>query len=360
MYVGSTGERGVHQMVFEIAERAVREVVVGRARSVAITLTADGGVRVADDGPGVPVEAAGHTDGPGLETLLTSSAGGTEPFSRHAVHLGRYGIGPCVTNALSRRLTAEVRRDGLRWVQEYARGRAITEPTAAGPATDSGTTITFWPDADIFRTVRCSPAVLARSFRELAFLNRSLDVRLTDEQSPGGCRPQRFRFPGGAREFVAFLDACSGTPRHPEVIGVQREDARMAGSVEVALRWCDGHEGKILGFANSRPTTEGGTHLVGFREGVAAAISAYAREGRMLAASDPDLDADRITEGLTAVVSVKLDRPEFLGSTLGVLGGADVRSGVARAVHEHLGTWLKTHPEQGAAVVDRVLRRAGT
>ncbi|MEV6379987.1 DNA gyrase subunit B [Streptomyces sp. NPDC051773] len=358
MYVGSTGERGVHGLVFEIAERSVRDVVAGRARSVGITLMADGGVRVTDDGPGVPVEAAGHTDGPGLETLLTGSTGRTGPVDRHDPHLGLFGVGPSVTNALSSRLTAEVRRDGIRWVQEYARGRAITEPTAAGAVTGSGTTVTFWPDADIFPAVRCSSAVLTERFRELAFLNRRLDLRLTDEQSPGGSRSERFRFPGGAADFVAFLDEeCSGTPLHPDVIGVEREDARMAGTVEVALRWCEGHGEEIRGFANSRPTSEGGTHVTGFRDGLTAAIDDYARGRRLLTASDPGLGADRITEGLTAVVSVKLDRPEYPGATRELLGGADVRAGVAEVVREGLGAWLEAHPEQARAVVGHVLRR---
>lgn len=183
MYVGSTGERGLYQMLFEVADRAVNEVVAGRAGSVDVVLTADGGVRVADDGPGLPVEAAGHTGGPGLETLLTGMTTRESPDDRHAVHLGLFGIGPFVTNALSSRLTAEVRRDGVRWVQEYTRGVAVTRPTAAGPTTRSGTTIAFWPDADVFETVQYSSTVLADRFRELAFLNRGLDISFTDERS---------------------------------------------------------------------------------------------------------------------------------------------------------------------------------
>lgn len=212
MYVGSTGERGLYQMLFEVADRAVNEVVAGRAGSVDVVLTADGGVRVADDGPGLPVEAAGHTGGPGLETLLTGMTTRESPDNRHAVHLGLFGIGPFVTNALSSRLTAEVRRDGVRWVQEYTRGVAVTRPTAAGPTTRSGTTIAFWPDADVFETVQYSSTVLADRFRELAFLNRGLDISFTDERSPGESRSARFRFPGGTRDFVAFLDSRTEPP----------------------------------------------------------------------------------------------------------------------------------------------------
>ncbi|WP_310727946.1 ATP-binding protein [Streptomyces sp. N2A] len=354
MYVGSTGKRGLHQLVFEVADRAVNEVLASLAGSVDVTLTPDGGVRVADDGPGVPIETAGDTGG--LEALLTRMPAGAEPGGRHAVLLGLFGIGPCVTNALSSHLTAEVRREGVCWIQEYARGVALTPPTAAGPTTGSGTTIAFRPDADIFGTAKCSFAVLTERFRELCFLNRDLDITLTDERPLGESRSVRLRFPGGARDFVAFLDAQAGAPVHPDVIGFEQEDPRMAGTVEVALRWCNSREERVRSFANSRPTPEGGTHAVGFRDGVTAAVNAYVRKRRLMTAADTDLSPDRIGQGLTAVVSVKLDQPEFHGATHGILGGGAVRTCVAEAVREHLGTWLEGHPEQAAAVLGRIIR----
>ncbi|MEU2389699.1 hypothetical protein [Streptomyces sp. NPDC007369] len=269
-----------------------------------------------------------------------------------------FGTGPCVTNALSSRTRAEVRRNGVHWVQEYARGVATTPPTAAGPTTGSGTIIAFWPDTDIFGTAECSFAVLSERFRELAFLNRGLDISITDERSSGGSRSVRHVFPGGARDFVTFLDAQAEAPVHPDVISFEREDPQMAGTVEVALRWGGSREERLRGYANSEPTPEGGTHTAGFRDGVAAALNAHAREWRLLTATTPDLSVDQIVEGLTAVVSVKLDRPEFTGSTHGVLGGAAVRAGVANAVQQHLGAWLHEHPEQAAAIVDRIIRGA--
>ncbi|MER5688561.1 DNA gyrase subunit B [Streptomyces sp. NPDC002205] len=353
MYVGSTGERGLHELVFNVADRPVNEVLAGRVGSVDVTLTPDGGVRIADDGPGIPFEseAAG---GPGLEARLTRVHAGTEPGVRHDVALDLYGRGLGVTNALSSRLTAEVQREGTRWIQEYARGVAVTRPTAARPATGSGTTIAFLADPDIFGTAEFSFTALAKRFRELAFLNRDLDITLTDERPPRQSRSERFRFPGGARDFVAFLNAQAGAPVHPDVFGFERKDPRMAGTLEVALWWCGSHEERVVSFANSRPTPGGGTHMVGFRDGLAAAVNTYAREQRLLTAADPDLSADRIGEGLTAVVSVKLDHPEFLGSTGGVLGNATVRPCVAEAVREHLSSWLETHPEQASAVVGRI------
>lgn len=357
MYVGSTGQRGLHQIVFVIAGRAVNEVLAGRASTVDVTLTPDGGVRVADDGPGVPVEAAGDIGGPGLEVLLTQMYPGAEPGGRDAVAMSLFGVGPCVTNALSSRLTAEVRRKGVRWIQEYAHGVALTQPSIAGPTTRSGTTIAFWPDSDIFETVEYSFAVLAERFRELAFLNRSLDISLTDERSPSGSRSVRCRFPGGARDFVAFLDAQARASLYSDVIGFEREESRIAGAVEVALRWRDSHEERLHSYANSEPTPYGGTHVAGFRDGLAAAVNAYAREGRLLAKAAPDLSADQICKGLTAVVSVKLDRPEFSGSTRRMLGSAAVHATLSEAVREHLGTWLARHPEQAAAILDGIIHR---
>lgn len=362
MYVGSTGERGVRQMVFEVAGRAVNEVLADRARRVDVTLTRDGGVRVADDGPGVPVEAAGHTRGPGLETLLTRAEFTPDQGDRHTAILAPLGIWPSVTNALSSRLTAEVRREGTHWVQEYARGVALGPPAARGRATDSGTTLTFWPDTDIFAAREYSFPALEERFRELALLNRGLNISLTDERPasrPGTARAVRFRFDSGARDFVGLLDAEAGTPVHPEVIWFEREDPRMAGTVEVALRWSDSRDERVRSFANSAPTPQGGAHVAGLYDGVAAAVDACARARHPVSEPGPRSGARRIGEGLTAVVSVKLDRPEFHGSTRGELGGAAVRAGVEAAVRKRLGTWLEDHPEQADAILRRTGRRAG-
>jgi DNA gyrase subunit B len=357
MWVGSTGERGLHQMVFEVVGRAVNQVLAGGSGSgfVDVTLTSDGGVRVADDGPEGLFEAAGDADGPDLEALLTSFHAGPELSGRHITDLGQFRAGLFAANALSSRLTAEVRREGVRRVQEYARGVAVVPPAAVGPATGNGTTIAFWPDTEIFETTRCSFAVLAERFRQVAFLNRGLGISLTDERPAGGARAVSFRFPEGVRDFVAALDAETGAALGADVIGFEREDPRMAGTMEVALLWTGSREERMRSFANSLATHEGGTHVDGFRDGVAAAVTAYARE-RGLPAADPDPRADRICRGLTAVVSVKLDRPEFLGATRGLLGNTDVRDCVAEAVREHLGNWFEEEPERAGEFVDRIAR----
>lgn len=353
MYIGSTGERGLHNLVYQVADRAVNEVLAGRASRVDVALIPDGGVRVADDGPGVRFEDA--EDGRvGLEGQLTRMLFGVSAGAPRYPLLGFCGVGLLIVNALSSRLLAEVRHDGVRRSQEYERGVAATAPTDAGPAAGAGTVITFWPDAEIFKTTQCSFDVLAQRFQELAFLNQDLDISLADERRPSEPRPVRFRFPGGVRDMVAFLDKQAAAPADHEIIGFEREDPHMSGTMEVAWRWHGSAHRCMRSFANSRPTPDGGTHVVGFRDGVVAAVSAYAREQQLLTATAPDFDANRIDEGLTAVVSVKLEHPEFEGSTRGRLGNAPVRACVRQAVQEHLASWLRAHPQQAAAIIDRL------
>ncbi|MFI6276966.1 DNA gyrase subunit B [Streptomyces sp. NPDC050988] len=356
MWVGSTGERGLHQLVFDVVGRAVNQVLARGGGSVAVTLTPDGGVRVTDDGTGGPFEAVGNTLGPDLEALLTGFPAGPEPSGRHIAEVGHLGGGLFVANALSSRLTAEVPSEGGRRIHEYARGVEVTPSATTGSATGSGTTVAFWPDSEIFQTTRCSFAVLAERFRQVAFLNRGLGISLTDERPTGGeARAVSFRFPEGVRDFVAALHAETGAAVHPDVIGFEREDPRMAGAMEVALLWCGSREERMRSFANSRATHQGGTHVEGFRDGVAAAVTAYAR-AHGLPAAEPDPGADRICRSLTAVVSVKLDRPEYLGATRGLLGNTDVRGCVEEGVREHLGDWFEENPERAAEFVGRIVR----
>lgn len=352
MYVGSTGERGLRELVFAVSERAVMEILAGRAGRLEVILRSDGGVRVVDDGPGIRVEGEGDADSPGLEAVLTRPGTGGRLDSTRSY----FGVGPDIANALSSRLVAEVQRDGVRWVQEYVRGVALAPPARTGPTAGSGTTVAFWPDAEIFGATELSYDGLAERFRELAFLNRGVGISLTDERHPGEPRAERFRFPGGARDFVTFLDGRGEEPVHPEVVGVTREEPGMAGMMDVAWRWHRSPEPRVRAFANCRPTPGGGTHQLGFLDGVAAAVNTYARERRLLTANDPELDADLVARGLTAVVSVSLERAEFEGSTCDRLGNTAVRACVARAVEERLGRWLAEYPAGAAAVVDRILR----
>ncbi|MFF2365186.1 DNA gyrase subunit B [Streptomyces sp. NPDC058122] len=371
MYVGSTGERGLRHLVFDVVERAANEALAGQGGRIDVTLTDDRGVRVADRGPGVPVEAAGHTDGPGLEDMLTRLR--TYPRSlrgRHTLAMSALRTEPAVVNALSSRLRVEVRRGGGRWVQEYTRGVAVAPPALVGATTGSGTIITFWPDADIFETTQPSFTDLANRFREVAALNRDLTLSLTDESDRDESRSAVFRFSDEERDLVAALGMETGSRVHPDVIAFEEEDTRMAGTAEVSLRWCDSPEGSVLSFANSIRTYEGGTHETGLRDGVTAAVDAYAREHLLSTAAVPRLSFEHIGRGLTAVVSVKLDGPEFYGATRTRLGGdgdavhpgvrdsGAVHAGVRDAVRAHLGAWLNRHPEQAAAVIGRIIERS--
>ncbi len=346
MCIGSTDERGLRHLVLEIVERAAHEILAGRASRVEVTLMPHGGVGVADDGTGV------LTDGFDVPlTRLTACYGGR---GRHDVTAGFHGVGLSVVNALSSRMTAEVRQDGVSTVWEYARGVAVTPATAPEPTTGSGTAFMFWPDSEVFKTMEQSLEALADRFRELAFLNRTLDISLIDERDPAEPTSMRFRFPDGVRDFVAYLD---GEPSAPDIVGFELDNPGMEGEMEIAWRWTDSPEERIHSFVNSW-TTHGGTHERGLRDGIADAMNAYAREQRLLPKTDSDLDDNRIGEGMTAVVAVRLDHPELQGSTRGVLGNGPVRTCVREAVREHLRGWLDGRPEQAGALISRMVARA--
>ncbi|MFJ2514905.1 DNA gyrase subunit B [Streptomyces griseoviridis] len=368
MWVGSVGERGLHQLVFGAVDEAVNRILAIGGGSVDVTLTRDGGVQVWDDGTPTPFRAAegsGNTggdegpgaEGPGLDERLTSFHAGRGPDDRRTVFVGDFGVGLFVVNALSSRLTAETRDAGVRRVQEYAYGVAVAAPSTTEPATGTGTALAFWPDRGIFETTRCSFAVLAERLRQVAFLNPGLGISLTDERTAGAARSVRFRFPDGVRDFVAALDAESGPLVSSDVIGFARDDPRMAGSMQVALLWRGFGAERVLGFVNSLATPEGGTHLDGFRDGVTDAVAAIAGERGQLTTADSDPGAGLIGAGLTAVVSVCLDRPEILGATRGRLGNTAVRNCVREAVRECLREAFDERPELATEVVERVVRR---
>ncbi|MGW4379034.1 DNA gyrase subunit B [Kitasatospora sp. NPDC004531] len=297
MYIGSTGERGLHHLLDEVADSAMNEVLAGRARRVEVVLLADGSVRVDHDG----------TYREGLERQLTVMASHYWlRWDRHSIGMG---VSLFVVNALCDRLVAEERRDGVTIRQEYARGEPVAALHPTGPAEDTGTTITFRPDPEIFETVTFDHATLAERLRELALLNRELDLTLTDARGDAP-HTERFHAPDGVREFLAHLGADPA-----QAVVVERADHRMGGTMEIALAPAGDAEPKLAQFANSRPT-RGGTHVAGFRDGVTAALGANAR--------------------VTAVVSVKLDAPSFEGSVRDVLGNPEVRTCVAEAVRQAL------------------------
>ncbi|QIQ03610.1 DNA gyrase subunit B [Streptomyces liangshanensis] len=355
MWIGSTGARGLHGLVFEVVGRAVNQVLSGGGGRVDVTLTPDGCVRVADDGPVAPFEATRDADRPNLDALLTRMPTGPHPPAWNNEAVIHFTAGLLVANALSSRLTAETQGTGARrTVQEYARGVPAAPPTPVERPNGHGTVIEFWPDPKIFETTSCSFALLAERFRQIAFLNRSLAISLTDERPATGPRAVSFRFPHGVRDFVAALHAETGSPLPPDLIGFERYDPRIAGTMEVALLWSDAHEQRLRSYANGRPTPQGGTHVDGFRDALATAVTAFAREQGLLAPTDPDPHTDRIGKGLTAVVSVKLDHPEFVGATRRQLSNPEVRNRIEESVREHLTNWFREHPKSAQEIATRI------
>lgn len=355
MYIGSTGERGLHQLVFEVVSRAVDEHLAGRADTIDVTITADGAVRVADNGRGLPVEPDGATGKSVAELELTELSFGSGSPAGYRVSGGLSGLGLCVVNALSSRLTVEVRRDGFRWTQEYERGVPVTSLARTGETSGHGTTVEFLADADIFETARYSFAALSERFRELAFVNGGLALSLTDERPE---RPVRYHHADGLRDFVAHLNPYPPSLVHSPAIAFAAEDEDGTISVQVALQWNTRAPADIRFFANSTRTHEGGAHEAGFRAALASLLNDRARRQRLLSADDPDLTAEAVQDGLTAVVSVRLARPVFEGATRTRLRNPEADAYVGDVVREHLGDWLDRNPDQAGRIMRHIVNTA--
>ncbi|MEW1640397.1 ATP-binding protein [Streptomyces sp. NPDC093801] len=352
MYIGSTSERGLHQMVYEVVSYAVDEHLAGHADAIDVTLTADGGVRVADNGRGLPVEVREPGGKSAVERELTDLSSGSKPHTGYWVSGGLGGLGLCVVNALSNRLTVEVHRDGHRWTQEYENGTPVT-PLARNEETDQhGTTIAFWPDANIFETTHHSFATLSERLQELAFLNEGLTISLTDERPE---RPVRFHHTNGLRAYVARLNPYPPSLVHSPAITFESENQDKTISVQVAMEWDTWSPGELRSFANSTRTHEGGTHEHGFRTALTDLVNEYARQQGRLSADDKDITAAAVHDGLTAIVSVKLAHPVFEGCTRTRLGHPEAGVYVQRVVREHLTRWFDRNPNEAASVIRHIL-----
>ncbi|MFJ8563477.1 ATP-binding protein [Streptomyces sp. NPDC093514] len=353
MYVGSTGERGLHHMVYEVVSYAVDEHMAGHADAIDVTITADGGIRVADNGRGLPVDAEEPTGTSAVERELTELNFGSRPHAGYGVSGGLGGVGLCAVNALSSRLTVEVRRDGHRWTQKYEKGVAVTALTRKEETSEHGTTIAFLPDAGIFETGRFSFATLSERLQELAFLNGGLAVSLTDERPQ---RPVRHHHPDGLRAYVARLNPYPASHLHSPAIGFESENESRTISVQVAMQWNTWSPGELHSFANSTRTREGGAHEEGFRTALTDLVNDYARRHGLLSADDEDIPAEAVREGLTAVVSVKLAHPVFEGSTRTRLRNPDAGTYVQEVVRTHLADWLDHHQREAESIVRHILR----
>jgi len=355
MYVGSTDERGLHHLVYEVVDNSIDEALAGHCDSIGVTVHDDGSVSVTDDGRGIPVDTHEERDRPAVEVVMTVlHAGGKFDNKSYQVSGGLHGVGVSVVNALSERLTVEVKRDGALWRETFERGRpdGLERVRDLDPDERTGTTLRFWPDAEIFETLEFDYSTLVSRLRELAFLNSGVEITLDDERDDTG---DRFRYDGGIREFVAYLNETKA-PLHEDVIYFEDETDGI--HVEVATQATDELQGSIHAFANNINTREGGTHLTGFKTALTRVVNDYATDNDLLGDLDETLTGEDIREGLTAVISIKHPDPQFEGQTKTKLGNSEVRGVVESAVHEHLGTYFEEHPDVAEVIVAKAVEAA--
>ncbi|MFE9631718.1 DNA topoisomerase (ATP-hydrolyzing) subunit B [Streptomyces sp. NPDC006463] len=375
MYIGSTGERGLHHLVQEVVDNSVDEAMAGHADTIDVTILADGGVRVVDNGRGIPVGIVPSEGKPAVEVVLTVlHAGGKFGGGGYAVSGGLHGVGVSVVNALSTKVAVEVKTDGYRWTQDYKLG-VPTAPLAKNEETDEhGTSVTFWADGDIFETTDYSFETLSRRFQEMAFLNKGLTLTLTDERESAkatvgaddpdaeaaepAARTVKYHYEGGIVDFVTYLNSRKGELIHPTVIDVEAEDKERMLSVEIAMQWNSQYTEGVYSFANTIHTHEGGTHEEGFRAALTGLVNRYARDKKLLREKDDNLAGEDIREGLTAIISVKLGEPQFEGQTKTKLGNTEAKTFVQKVVHEHLNDWFDRNPNEAADIIRKSIQAA--
>jgi DNA gyrase subunit B len=357
MYIGSTGPRGLHHLIWEVVDNSVDEAMAGHCTRIDVTLLADGGVEVIDDGRGIPVEHVAKTKRSALTTVLTTlHAGGKFEQGAYTVSGGLHGVGVSVVNALSRRLEAEVRRGGSLYVQEFEDGSPRTkDPKKVKPIKKSGTTIRFWPSPVTFQeTTIFDYDIVASRLRETAFLNRGLQISLTDQRDEPA-RVEGFHYKGGLVDFVKHLNS-KRDPLHAHIIDLIDEggDAEL----EVAMQWTTSYTESVLSFANNINTHEGGTHEEGFRKALTKAINDFARTKGILKDKEENLTGEDVREGLTAVISVRVKEPQFEGQTKTKLGNTEIRSYVEKALNRKLPEWLERYSPEARRIVDKCVGAA--
>jgi DNA gyrase subunit B len=345
MYIGSTGPTGLHHLVYEIVDNSVDEAMAGYCTRIDVTLLADGGCRVVDDGRGMPVDNhPEYKNKSAAEVIMTVlHAGGKFGGEGYKISGGLHGVGASVVNALSSRLDVEIHRDGGKWLQHFAKGgKPQDKLTQVGASKKHGTTITFWPDETIFEETEFRAQTLIERLREMAFLSKGLEIRFRDERVDP-VLVQDFRFNGGISDFVRHLNA-SKEPLFKRVIAYTETGDDY--EVDVAMQWNTGFYEGIHSFANNIATTEGGMHEEGFKKALTNVVNRYARAKNLLKEKDPNLLGEDIREGLTAILSVKLRNPQFEGQTKAKLGNTEMRSQVEKATNEKLADWLEEHPSE--------------
>ncbi|WP_291531912.1 DNA topoisomerase (ATP-hydrolyzing) subunit B [Bifidobacterium sp. UBA4282] len=376
MYIGSTGPRGLHHLVYEIVDNSVDEALAGFASHIEVTILPGNGVRVDDDGRGIPVDIVEATGISGVETVMTKlHAGGKFGGGGYAVSGGLHGVGISVVNALSTRVDIEVRRQGYHWTQTYVDQKPTAplkqgEPMGAEEST--GTSVTFWADPAIFETTEYDFETLRSRFQQMAFLNKGLKISLTDlreidqagdEVAGDGDNPVEelhrsvtYRYENGIKDYVDYMvKSRKATPIEPDVIDFESEDLKIGISAEVAMQWTTAYSEAVRTFANTISTTEGGTHEEGFRAALTSLVNRYAREKNILKDKDENLSGDDVREGLIAVVSVKLTTPQFEGQTKTKLGNSEAKAFVQRVMTDKLGDWFDAHPTEAKNVIQKAI-----
>lgn len=385
MYIGSTGERGLHHLVYEVVDNSVDEALAGHADLIDVVIQKDGAVRVADNGRGIPVDEHPTEKKPTVEVVMTIlHAGGKFGGGGYAVSGGLHGVGISVVNALSTKVVTEVRRQGYRWHISYANGGKTVEPLTRGEATEeTGTTQTFYPDPEIFETVEFDFETLRARFQQMAFLNKGLTIRLTDERvsyegdelagdekkeelglnkvgaSKDGYKTVTYMYKQGLLDYVDFLNTSKKlTVVNEDIIAFETEDSERMMSLEVAMQWTTAYKESVHTYANTINTHEGGTHEEGFRTALTTLVNRFARDNKLLRDKDDNLTGEDVREGLTAVVSVKISEPQFEGQTKTKLGNSEAKAFVQREAMDQLGDWLDRNPATGKEIVRRAITAA--
>ncbi|MCE0536863.1 DNA topoisomerase (ATP-hydrolyzing) subunit B [Kineosporia rhizophila] len=367
MYIGSTGERGLHHLVYEVVDNAVDEAMAGYCTEIDVTILADGGVRVIDNGRGIPVDIVASEGKPAVEVVLTVlHAGGKFGGGGYSVSGGLHGVGVSVVNALSRNLQVEVHRQGSIWRQSYEIG-VPQAPLAQGediPDEDTGTIVTFWPSGEIFETLDFDYETLRTRFQQMAFLNKGLQLKLTDERpehadEDGKQFSATYKYDDGLIDYVKHLNSSKKNENiNPEVIYLEAEDKDKGLALELAMQWTTAYSESVHTYANAINTHEGGTHEEGFRAAMTNLINEYARAKGLIKEKDPNLAGEDIREGLTAVISVKLTEPQFEGQTKTKLGNTEAKTFVQRVVRQELTDWLDSHPNDARDVIRKSIQAA--
>ena len=376
MYIGSTGPRGLHHLVYEIVDNSVDEALAGYASHIEVTILPDNGIRVVDDGRGIPVDEVPGEGVSGVETVMTKlHAGGKFGGGGYAVSGGLHGVGISVVNALSTRVDIEVRRQGYYWTQTYV-NQHPTAPLKQGRAMrddeTTGTSVTFWPDPKIFETTIYDFETLRSRFQQMAFLNKGLKITLTDmretevqgdEVTGDGDNAAEelhqtvtYQYANGIKDYVDYMVKLrKATPIEPDVIDIESEDLQIGISAEIAMQWTTAYSESVHTFANTISTTEGGTHEEGFRAALTSMVNRYARDKNILKEKDDNLSGDDVREGLTAVLSVKLTNPQFEGQTKTKLGNSEAKTFVQRVMNEKLGDWFDAHPTEAKNIIQKAI-----